>query len=228
MRAALLTLLIGAPAGADTVTVAVASSFAPAMEALADAWEAESGHEVAVAQGATGLLHAQIARGAPFDLFLAADRERPALLEEAGLGHDRFTYARGRLAMWAGDGAVGPDALRAVDRLAIADPEVAPYGAAALEAMADIGAEPATLLEGRNAAQALLFAVTGNAEATLTAASLLVGVEGPTWPVPGDLHAPLDQDAVRLTGAAAARALHDWLGSEPARAIIRGRGFETP
>lgn len=231
MRAAILALLLATPpvAVADTVTVAVASSFAPPMEALAEAWEAETGHEVRLAPGATGLLHAQIVRGAPFDLFLSADRERPARLEAAGLGLDRHTYARGVLALWSVGGDAGPDALMGpAGRLAIPDPEVAPYGVAAMQAMEALGTEPAALLMGQNASQALLFAVTGNADHALTAASLLRGQGGAVWVVPGDLHDPVDQDAVRLTDAEAAVALHDWLRSEPARAIIREWGFETP
>ena len=221
-----LLLLLALPARAETVTVAVASNFQTTFEELAEIWEARTGHEVRVSAGATGLLYAQIVRGAPFDLFLAADADRPARLEADGLGRGRRAYALGRLALW-GRGGADEAALGApIDTLAIANPETAPYGGAAREIIEARGIEVGTLLTGENAAQALLFARTGNA--ALAFVPLAFTLDDPrAWPVPADWHAPIRQELIVLSDGPAA-ALADWLTGPEARALIEARGYALP
>ena len=220
----ILLLLLAFPARGETVTVAVASNFLSTFETLAEAWEDETGHEVAVASGATGLLYAQIVRGAPFDLFLAADAARPARLAERGPVR---TYAVGRLALWGLDGADRSDLDGSVPRLAIANPETAPYGLAAREVMEAHGPDAETVLTGENAAQAFLFARTGNADLAFVPLAF-VRDDPRTWVVPPEMHAPIRQDMVLLHDTAAARALFEWLGSADARAAIRAAGYGAP
>lgn len=236
---ALLLAADGASAG--DVTVGVAANAAEAVGAVAAEFERESGHRVTVTVGSTGKLYAQILHGAPFDVFLAADRERPRLLVEQGLGVDgsRLTYAVGRLALWNPDPgvAVSADTLRdgAFRRLALANPDLAPYGAAARETLRELGLweslRPKIVL-GENVGQAFAMAASGNAElAFVSLASVLSprnGHEGSYWEVSEHLHAPIRQDAVLLNRAGdnpAARAFHRFLGSPKALEIIESFGF---
>jgi molybdate transport system substrate-binding protein len=246
LRAALLCLALlstTVPAAAAQVQVAVAANMAAAMQRIAVAFNRATGHTAVLASGSTGKFYAQIRSGAPFEILLAADTETPARLEQEGFAvpGTHFTYATGRLVLWSADPkAVDPQGqvLRQPPRgkLAIADPRVAPYGAAAIEALNRLGVfaawEPA-LVQGESIGQAFQFAATGNASLGLVAlAQVMVDgriTRGSAWLVPASLHAPLKQDAVLLKagiGNPAALALVDYLQSEPARAILRGSGYE--
>lgn len=235
--ALLLAALVAgaAPARAGTAHVAVTTSFAGTARALAEAFERESGHGVLLSEGSTGKLYAQIVHGAPFEVFLAADAERPRRLAEAGLADPGFAYALGRLVLWSPepDRATGPEALAEgrVRRLAIASPELAPYGAAARETLRSLGRweslEP-RLVRGQDVGQAFQFVATGNAELGFVALAQVLGAGGSRWVVPAELYTPLAQHAVLLARGRedpAARAFLAFLRGESARALIEAAGF---
>ena len=224
--------------------VAVASNFAPVAERIALRFEDATVHEVDVVAGSTGKLYAQIVRGAPFDAFLAADVERPARLVAEGhaLADTRRVYAVGRLVLWSADPArragLSPAMLRRGDfrRLAMANPDLAPYGAAAratLEALDVLDRLSPRLVFGENIGQAYALVASGNAELGLVAASQLVGpraTEGGGWLVPRDHHAPIRQAGVLLARASAnpgARAFVEFLSGPEARAEILAAGYEV-
>jgi molybdate transport system substrate-binding protein len=230
----LLLALTGTAARAESVLVAAAANVTVAAEELAVAFRAETGHEAVLAFGSTGGLYAQIVQGAPFEVFLAADAERPAraLAEGLGVPGTDFTYALGRLALYSTsrDVSDGPAALRGdFQRLAIADPVLAPYGRAAAEALAALGLSETVadrLVVGTSLTQTLQFVVSGNAELGFVAAGQ-VG-PGSHWLVPAHLHAPIRQDAVLLeagAGKPAALAFMAFLRSDAATAILRDAGY---
>lgn len=237
-------LSLGAPAAwSDTALIAVAANFAGVMERLEAGFEDESPHALNVTVGSTGKLYAQIVNGAPFDVLLAADRHRPELLEQRGqaVRGSRFTYALGKLTLWSpdphrvdSDGAV---TLRAGNfrRLAMANPDLAPYGVAARQTLDALGVYPELkdrLVMGENVGQAHAMVVTGNAELGLLA---LAHVQSPRndgpgsrWDVPRHLYEPIRQDAVLLMRAednSAARDLLAYLRTDEARALIRDYGY---
>ena len=235
--ASLLTgLLLTTTVQAGTVSVAVAANFTSVAEDLAPLFKAETGHDVVYSFGATGLLYAQIAQGAPFEVFLAADDVRPARAVTDGFGAEGtgFTYAIGALALYSTslDLADGKAVLEQgeFDRLAIADPETAPYGRAAVETLAALGLlDEVTprLVTGENISQALQFIDSGNAELGFVAASQVISRPG-VWIVPADLHEPIRQDAVLLkTGETnpAATAFMDFLRSKTAVSLIEAAGY---
>ncbi len=236
----LLPLLgFAAESAADEITVAVATNFVGAMNALVERFEATSGHDVLVSSGSTGGHYAQIKNGAPFEAFFAADTERPRLLEAEGLAvpGSRFLYAVGRVALWStranyvdADGTV----LEVGDfrHLAIANPELAPYGAAArdvLTARALWDRLRPRLAMGQDIGQAYGFVQTGNAELGFVAWAQLKQpgreIAGSYWLVPASLHRPIEQEAVLLRDVPAARALLEFMKSSEAREIIRGYGY---
>ncbi len=236
-------LAMAAAARADEVGVAVASNFAAAMRVLAPAFERATGHRLVVALGSTGALYAQVRNGAPFDVLLSADDETPARLEREGLAvaGSRFTYATGRLVLWSAQPGVVDDqgaVLRSAgaQRLALANPKLAPYGAAAVQALSAMGLWEAwrpRVVQGDNIAQAHAFVASGNAALGLVALSQVTAegriASGSGWVVPARLHEPIRQDAVLLSRGrdrAAARALMDWLRSDAAAAVIRSHGYE--
>ncbi len=237
--------LVIAPArvDAETALVAVAANFAAPAKSLVDHFTAETGHTLKISTGSTGQLYAQIANGAPYDVFLSADAERPSKLEQSGLAvpGSRFTYAVGRLVLWSpGADAAGGSfeaafAGRAHRSIAIANPDLAPYGAAAREALRAKGLwneVKARLVFGQNIAQAHAMVATGNAEIGFVAQSQLEnkGQKGAKWPVPAESHAPISQDAVLLTRArdnVAARAFVSFLKGNGAKKIIEEFGYES-
>ncbi len=230
--AAALLLLAG---GSGEARIAVAANFGPTARELAARFEEETGFRVRASLGSTGQLYAQILNGAPFDAFLAADAERPALLRKAGLGDPPATYAIGRLALWSPDPARirGPDALRAPDlrRIALANPRTAPYGAAALAVLERLGIpSPPRRVVGTNVAQAFQFVRTGNAEVGFVALTQ-APPEGSRWEVPDDLHPPIRQDTLLLRRGRdnpAASAFMRFLQGAAGREIIRGAGYKLP
>ena len=239
-----LVLVLASGAQAAEVSVAVAANFLAPMRLIAQAFEQETGHKVLAAYGATGSLYAQIRNGAPHHVLLSADDTTPKKLEDEGLAvpGSRFTYATGRLALWSrqpglvdGQGEV----LRSgkFRRLAIANPKLAPYGAAALETLTRLGLLEQVrpkLVQGDNIAQAHQFVDTGNAELGFVALSQVLTqgqlTAGSVWVVPASMHAPLRQDAVLLTRGQdqpAARALLRYLKGDRALAIMRSYGYEV-
>lgn len=199
-------LIFWAVAGqAEVVRIAVASNFLTMARILEAGFELETGHEIELSPGSTGALYAQIRHGAPFDLFLAADDVRPQQLAELGLTEGApFTYATGRLVLWVPDHPeASPEILGGLKRVAIANPELAPYGRAAEEALRALGLwddiAPA-IVRGQNVSQAVAMIATGNAEGGLVAAAVLpAGAQA--WPVPTELHRPIRQQAVVLADA---------------------------
>lgn len=239
----------GAALGASTArsaeaVIAVASNFAPVAEAFARALEAETPHRIHLVRGSTGKLFAQIVHGAPFDVFLAADAARPERLVAEGraVAESRRAYAFGRLVLLSSappEGRGGVESrLRAgdFDRLAIARPELAPYGAAAQATIARLGRSEALaskLVYGENIGQTFALVASRAADLGFVAAAQLVGRDveaGRLWRVPADHHPPIRQELVLLPRAAqnpAARAFLEALGSEAGRARIRAAGYEV-
>ncbi|HET9982190.1 MAG TPA: molybdate ABC transporter substrate-binding protein [Longimicrobiales bacterium] len=223
------------------VHVAVAANFAGVQELLAQRFTRATGYEVRASAGSTGQLYAQARNGAPFDVFLSADAERPRRLELDGLAvpGSRFTYAAGRLALYAPslDTVRGAPELRARRwrHLAIADPKTAPYGAAAQEVLRRLGLAAAVadrLVRGENIGQTLQFVRSGAAELGFVAYSQVLGEPARRyWLVPRSLHAPVMQDAALLRAGAAnpaARAYLRFLRGDEARRIIESHGYDTP
>lgn len=235
---------ISIQARAEEVRVAVAANFLETLRALEPVFAQATEHRILTTAGSTGLLYAQIRNGAPFDVLLAADGERPRLLVAEGFGAeaDVFTYAYGRLALWsAAQGRVdaatlGNIAAEEFRWLAIAEPSVAPYGAAAREVLEGLGAWDAVqsrLVRGQNVAQTLAMVDTGNAELGFIALAQALAYTGEaSWAaVPHELHAPIRQDAVVLNrgaGNPAARAFAEFLRSSAAAEIIEQRGYVVP
>ena len=235
----LAAVITGVPANAGETTVAVAANFTAAAEEIGKAFETASGHKVTYSFGSTGQLFAQIAHGAPFDVFLAADGARPEKAQADGLAvaGTRFTYATGRLVLWSADADLidgTPDVLKdpKLAHVAIANPLTAPYGAAAMEVIEALGLTGTLkpkLVEGKNIAQAYQFVATGNAPAGFVAYSQVVKNDsGSRWPIPSDLYGPIRQDAVLLKKGAeneAAKAYLEFLKGEEAREIIESFGY---
>jgi molybdate transport system substrate-binding protein len=241
--AAALALVLSASARAGEVNVAVAANFTAPMKVIAAEFEKDTGHRANLSFASTGKFYAQIRNGAPFQVMLSADDTTPEKLEAEGLGvpGSRFTYAIGTLVLWsAKPGLVDADAgvLRSggYNKLAIANPRLAPYGKAAEEVLAGMGllaGARAKFVMGENIAQTFQFAHTGNADIGFVALSQVMKdgklTGGSAWIVPGRLHTPIRQDAVMLTsgkGNAAASALLDYLKSDKVRTIIRSYGYE--
>jgi molybdate transport system substrate-binding protein len=227
-------------ARAGEVRIAVAANFVEAARDIARAFELESGYRVLLSFGSTGQLYTQISQAAPFEVFLAADRERPALAVREGLAlpGSRFTYASGRLVLYSRDPQLvsGETGLRTASftRLAIANPATAPYGAAALDVLRRLGVYETLagrLVRGNNIAQAYQFVATGNAELGFVAQSQVARVQGGSrWLVPAHLHPPLAQDAVLLARGRdnpAAAAFLAYLRTPAATAVMRRYGYDT-
>jgi molybdate transport system substrate-binding protein len=246
MRIAAASLcLVSFLARADEVQVAVAANFSAPMQQIAAEFERATGHRVVAAYGATGKFHAQIRNGAPFEVLLAADEETPARLAQEGLAvaGSRFTYAKGKLVLWSSrEGLVDDrgDVLKKgnFEHLALANPRLAPYGGAAIEAMKALGVHDALaprFVTAENIGQAYQFVKSGNAALGFVALSqVLKGgkiVEGSGWVLPSHLHSPIRQDAIILgrgRDKAAAAALMKHLRSDGAKAVIQSFGYELP
>ncbi len=231
---------------AADVQVAVAANFAAPMKAIAADFERSTGHRAVLSFGASGRFYAQVVAGAPFEVLLSADAQVPERLVTQGLAlaDTRRTYALGQLVLWSADAGRIDDQARVlrdpkVRRLALANPKLAPYGAAAQQALRALGLESAwqgRLVMGESIAQAHQFVATGNAEIGFVAWSQVMGeggqpVAGSAWPVPETLHAPIRQDLVLLAagrGNPAAQALLNHLRSPSAQAIIVRHGYRLP
>jgi molybdate transport system substrate-binding protein len=235
-------LLIAPIAHAEQVQVAVAANFVPPFKEISIEFQKVSGHTAELSAGSSGKFYAQIKNGAPFEVFLSADDERPKLLEDEGLGvkGSRFTYAIGRLVLWSQDPALvtGEDTLRndKFKHLAIANPKTAPYGKAAMQAMMKLGVwenlQPRIVM-GENQGQTSGFLESGNAELGFLALSQVLDEKlrgkGSRWDVPQSLHEPIKQDAILLVKGQnnpAAKAFMDFMRSPQARVIIERYGYE--
>ena len=234
------------PAAAAEATVAVATNFLVPLRSLAEEFTARTGHTLRISSGSTGQLYAQITNGAPYDVFLSADAARPQRLEEAGvtLPGTRRTYAFGRIVLWSAEpgrvSAGGAEALRTLGdgKIALANPEVAPYGVASQETLERLGFwEPFQdrLVRGINVAQVFQFIGTGNAAMGFIAMSQLAGRpkdgEESIWIVPADLHGPIRQVMVlleRAEGNEAAFAFLDFLAAPDILARIESFGYSAP
>jgi molybdate transport system substrate-binding protein len=230
-------------ARAEQALVAVAANFAEVVEDLKPAFEKASGHRLLITTGSTGKLYAQIKAGAPFQILLSADASTPERLEaeQAGISGTRFTYAVGKLALWSIDpariGSDGAAALNATDvrHIAIANPDLAPYGVASRETLQALGlweTLKAKIVMGQNIGQTHSLVATGNAQLGFVALSAIVGQrakdKGSRWDVPQKLFRPIKQDAILLNagrGNEAAVAFLKFLRAPDTRAVIEQYGY---
>jgi molybdate transport system substrate-binding protein len=228
---------------AEPLRVAAAADLSSAFKEVGAAFEKETGEPVVFSFGATGLLERQIAEGAPFDVFAAANESfvDDAVIAGACLADSKTTYATGHLVMvTAKDSPLQPHALAdltdpRVKKIAIANPEHAPYGKAAKQALERAGVwgqvQP-RIVYGENVQQALQFAQSGNADVAIVALSLAKGTPDRTTPVPPELHDPIAQAAAVCThgkaGATWGRRFLAFLQSPAGHAIMREHGFLLP
>lgn len=240
-RAALLLCALGVttPTLADEVKVAVAANFLDVITTLAGQFEQQTGHKVLISSGSTGKLYAQIKNGAPFDVFFAADDQRPELLEqqEAIVPGSRFTYALGTLVLWSPDKQLIDDELTVLKNgdfrfLAIANPATAPYGRAAQEVLTGMGLWQSVnrkMVRGENIGQTYQYVYSRNAELGFVAKSQVFSqgeyAPGSWWEVPAEQYAPIVQQAVQLKEAPAAKALLEYVRSPEGLAVIRAYGY---
>jgi len=254
-RTGLVLLLTGIlPLGAwvqndeQSLNVAVAANFLEPMTVLSQRFEAQTGVKAIVSFGSTGTLFAQIQNGAPFDVFFAADVERPLRLEQEGktVLDSRFTYAIGRLALWSSQSGYVDDQGEVLKsdtfrHLAIANPNTAPYGRAAQQVLERLGLWDALqekIVRGENVTQTFQFVQTGNAKLGFAAWSSLKRpgvaldeIPGSYWLVPQELYAPIEQQAVLLSSSpnqTLGRQFVDFVRSEDARQLIEAFGYDPP
>ena len=228
---------------AADANIAVDANFIGPMEKIAPEFERATGHKLVVAYGTVGKFYAQVKNGAPFDVLVSADDETPIRLEKDGLAipESRFTYAIGKLVLWSAKAGVVDDKGDVLKRgdflhIAVANPKLAVYGAAAVEAMKKLGVYErleTRFVLGENISQAYQFAATGNAELGFIALSQIYKdgqfATGSHWMVPPSLYPQIRQDAVLLTrgkGNPAAEALLSYLKSDAAKKVIRAHGYE--
>ena len=238
----LALVAIGTHASAETINVAVASNFATTMRVVKQRFEAEQDHRIHIIVGSSGKHFAQIINGAPFDLFLSADSERPRQLEIRGhvASEQRDVYAIGRLILWSRRPHPPLTATSLLQhehnglrRLALANPNLAPYGRAAVEVMTKLGVYKqlqAKLVMGENVSQAFQFTYSGNAEFGFVALSqaLALGQADGSWRIPPDYYQPISQEMVLLSSTAGARALFSFLRSAAMAPILREHGYVPP
>lgn len=243
LPALLLSLLASSGVHAGEVQVAVAANFTAPMQQIATDFAKDTGHVAKLSFGATGKFYAQIVNGAPFEVLLAADDTTPARLEKEGhaVPGNRFTYAVGKLVLWSAK----PDFVDAkgemlkggkFNKLSIANPKTAPYGAAAIETLKKLmllDTVQAKFVQGENISQTLQFVSTGNAELGFVALSQVFKDgklnSGSAWIVPGEFHEPILQDAAMLAKGKdnpAAGALLAYLKGDKAKAVIKSFGYD--
>lgn len=234
--------IVSCPVQAGEISAAVAANFTAPVQQIAAQFQKDSGHTVKLSFGSSGKFYSQIQNGAPFDVFLSADEKNPLQLEQEGLAvaETRFVYALGRLVLWSAQTGYVDDkgavlSKGGFNKLAYADPKLAPYGVAAQETLQKLKLQDKVqgkLVTGESIAQAYQFAATGNAELAFIALSQVTKdgkvTEGSYWVVPPEMYSPIKQSAVLLRGAkdkAAAQAFLKFLQSEKAVAIIRSYGY---
>ena len=235
-------LMATVAARAEEIPVAVAANFTAPFNKIAAEFEKETGHKLVASFGSTGKFYAQIRNGAPFEVLLAADDETPARLvkEGAGVSGSPFSYAIGKLVLWSAKPGLVDDkgaVLKAgtFERIALAEPKLAPYGAAGVEAMKKLGVYDAVapkVVTGEPIAQVYQFVASGNAQLGFVALSQVLKdgkIEGSAWIVPADLYTTIRQDAVLLNGGkdkAGPVALLKYLQGAKAQAVIKSYGYE--
>ena len=239
----LINFLLCSAASAEQLTIAVASNFIAPIKKLSAEFEKNSQHTVKLVFGSSGRFFAQINHGAPFDLFLSADSDKPQRLIDSGLAlpTSAFTYANGRLVLWKAESKqtinVETLSIANFDRLAIANAKLAPYGKAAKEVLVKLDLEKATRSKwvvGENISQTYQFVASKNAEYGFIAASQWQGKwqgkkQGSGWLVPENLHEPIRQDGVILSRAKDKKAVAEfveYLKSPAALTIIRSYGYQ--
>lgn len=233
-----LLLLAGAAEAQERIQVAVSSNFVLAFTEIAMSFKEKTGIHALARTGSTGQLYAQITNGAPFDVYVAADAQRPEALEHSGYGVEgtRFTYALGRLVVWSRevDDCLAVLHDPSAGYIALANPDLAPYGAAARDFLVSIKAWHAErIVLGANAMQARSFAVTGNAVAAVIPYAQLTGLAEHgsrcVYEVPAVSHSPIKQQAILLDeNNENAKRFLEYLKSEEAHEIIRQFGYEVP
>ncbi len=233
--------LSAVPVLAAEVQVAVAANFTEPAREIAVAFRVATGHTAVLSFGSSGQFYTQISRGAPFEVFLSADRDRPKKAEQDGLAvpGTRFTYAVGRLVLFSKtpglvDGAGTVLAGNSFQKLSIADPASAPYGTAAIQTMRKLGLYDRLkpkIVQGSSITQAYQFVSTGAAELGFVAQSQIINEPGGSrWIVPASDHAPIDQQAILLYAGdknPAARAFLSFLKTPAAITVIKRYGYET-
>jgi len=243
----LSSLLAFQAAQAQEIRVAAAADLKFALDELDAQYEKQAGKKIDVSYGSSGNFFAQIQNGAPFDLLLSADIEYPRKLAAAGLAEPGtlYEYAVGRIVIWMPADAradlakLGWKALLepGVERIAIANPEHAPYGRAAVAALRNAGVYEQVrrrLVYGENIAQAAQFVASGSAQAGILALSLAVSPpmrDGKRWEIPADMHPPIEQGAIILKSSKdkeGARAFLAFLKSDAGRKILESYGFVLP
>ena len=233
-------LVLSSPVAADDLHIAVAANFQSTLEELIQQYEQSTGHRVILSAGSTGLLYAQISNGAPFDLFFAADTKRPAELERSGLSipGSRLNYANGRLALCSPAEKIPADIASwlqsdAVKRLAIANPVLAPYGAATAEVLRNTGSEQALrdkLIIGGNISQTFQFVASGNVSAGFIAvAQMNKGNLTQGWScqlIAAALHEPIRQEAVIINDRPVSHDFMQFIKQAKSRSIIKNAGYD--
>jgi len=233
-----LASMFAGSASASPLKVAVAANFTDPAKEIASLFEKASGHKLVLSFGSTGQFYAQISQGAPFEVFLSADKATPAkaISEGHAIKGTEFTYAVGRLVLFSKTPGLveNEQSLKQAkfSKLAIANPSAAPYGAAAVETMKALGVWDALqprIVQGQNIAQTFKFTETANADAGFVALSQVVFLTGGSrWVVPGRYHAPIAQDAVLLKAGSANKAAREFLAfmrSDQARLVIEKFGY---
>lgn len=227
---------------AEVLHLAVAASMLPVVDALIPVFERDSGHTVRVSGGSTGRLYAQVTQGAPFELLLAADEETPQRLVQQGRAPGGMrVYAIGRLALWGRQAGAVSGGLAALcqqsgRRLALANPDLAPYGRAARQALEASGRWQACatrVVYGEDVGQAFQFAATGNVDAALVPLAQVRlaqerGIAGVYRDVAPQLHAPLRHAFAILQPSAAAVAFADFMLTPSAQVVLQRYGYALP
>lgn len=235
---AVALLAFAGSASAAEINVAVAANFTEPVKEIAAAFKDKTGDTATISAGATGQLYTQITQAAPFVVFLSADDDTPKKAVKEGFAVDgsEFTYAIGKLVLWSKTAAF-PASLETLtangfNKIAIANPKTAPYGAAAIQTLTKLSLLETLkpkFVEGANITQTQQFVDTGNAEVGFVALSqVIVKNEGTRWEVPQDLYAPILQDAVLLkTGESneTAKAFLKFLKGPEALAVIAKYGY---
>lgn len=211
---------VTAPTYADSLRVAVASNFAPVLESLLD--KEPPPLEVSIISGATGALTSQILMGAPFDVLLAADAERPAKLAQLQAIAKPVCYAQGQLVL---SGATAIDDIKTGGRIAIANPLTAPYGRAAVEVLTRLNEPSLQVIQGNNAQQAFQFKASGNVDFALIPASLGDGLA-----IPDDWYRPIEQYGMSVRASnhpnhTDAQVFLLWLMSEQVQSHLNDYGY---
>ncbi|MEH6453650.1 MAG: molybdate ABC transporter substrate-binding protein [Psychromonas sp.] len=231
---AAILLLLMSPASVAAIKVAVASNFKSALTTIADDYQQLTGQKVLISSASTGILYNQIQHGAPFDLFLSADSERAALIEDSskGIKGSRFTYAQGILAFWMPkDANVNQQSLLDYQgRLAIANPKLAPYGLASQQALQALMLwNNFSYVQGANISQTYQFIDSGNISAGLVAYALLLQNNETNYVlISNQLHEPILQQGVLLANSKKyneTQEFVDYLTSEPVKKLIRSKGY---